>query len=96
MLMIPGKTDTAAELARLIAYVRGLGAEIRLRLNAFQHHGVQGPARDWPRMTRERMDAVAGQLRGGAAAGCHAGGLALGLWPGEAVVLWHNDDNLLP
>ena len=62
-LMIPGRTDTAAELARLVAYVRGLGAGTRVRLNAFQHHGVQGAARDWPKMTRARMDEVAGQLR---------------------------------
>ena len=62
-LMIPDRTDTAAELARLIAYVRGLGAGTRVRLNAFQHHGVQGAARDWPKMTRARMDEVAGQLR---------------------------------
>ena len=63
MLMIPGKTDTVGEIARLIAYVRGLGAETRVRLNAFQHHGVQGPAAGWEKMTRSRMEQVAAILR---------------------------------
>lgn len=62
-LMIPGRTDTAPELAALIALVRRLGNNTRVRLNAFQHHGVRAPASGWEKMTKGRMDQVAAKLR---------------------------------
>ncbi|MDP2740328.1 MAG: YjjW family glycine radical enzyme activase [Pseudorhodobacter sp.] len=62
-LMVPGKTDSAAELARLIAFARELGGDLRIKLNAYQHHGVQGTARDWPKMPRAGVEAAAAELR---------------------------------
>jgi pyruvate formate lyase activating enzyme len=57
-LMVPGQTDRPEELAALRDFVQGLGPGIRLRLNAFQHHGVRGPARDWPAMPRSGVEAA--------------------------------------
>lgn len=64
-LMVPGETDTDGELAALRAFAEALGPGIRLRLNAFQHHGVQGAARDWPVMRRAGVEAAAAFLAEG-------------------------------
>lgn len=61
-LMVPGFTDNEAEIGALIAFARGLG-RVRIKLNAFQHHGVQGAARDWPKMPRAGVEAAAARLR---------------------------------
>jgi len=61
-LMLPGLTDTEAEVAALVAFAQGLGT-VRIKLNAFQHHGVQGMARDWPKMPRAGVEAAAAHLR---------------------------------
>ncbi|MDP1669484.1 YjjW family glycine radical enzyme activase [Phaeovulum sp.] len=61
-LMVPSFTDSDAEIDALIAFARGLGP-VRIKLNAFQHHGVQGPARDWPKMPRAGVEAAAAKLR---------------------------------
>jgi len=62
-LMVPGKTDSAAEIARLIEFARGFGPDQRIKLNAFQLHGVQGAAADWPKMPRAGVEAAAATLR---------------------------------
>lgn len=61
-LLVPGKTDTPAELEALADLVLSLDPGQRVRLNAFQHHGVKGPARDWERMTRTATEAAAARL----------------------------------
>jgi pyruvate formate lyase activating enzyme len=62
-LLIPGETDRAEEIAALAALASELGPETRLRLNAFQHHGVRGPAASWPAMPREGVEAAASVLK---------------------------------
>lgn len=62
-LMVPGMNDQHDEIAALISFAQGLGHDIRIKLNAYQHHGVTGPARDWPKMPREGVEATAAQLR---------------------------------
>lgn len=62
-LLIPGKTDGDAELDSLADFVSELGAGVRIRLNAFQHHGVRGEALDWDRMTAAGVDRAAERLR---------------------------------
>lgn len=62
-LLIPGKTDRPQEISALIQLLRELGPGVRLRLNAFQHHGVTGPARSWPVMTKEPLEAIAATIR---------------------------------
>lgn len=62
-LLIPGETDSPKEIDALIALARELGPNTRLRLNAFQHHGVRGPAVNWPPMPRDGVEAAAVNLR---------------------------------
>jgi len=62
-LMIPGKTDCEAELNKLINFVTTLGLDVRVRLNAFQHHGVRGKALDWQKMSETGVNAAAERLR---------------------------------
>ncbi len=61
-LVVPGHTDTATEAEALCAFVQRLGG-VRIRLNAFQHHGVIGAARDWPAASRDSIEAIAARLR---------------------------------
>ena len=62
-LLIPGETDRPEEIAALADLAHELGPETRLRLNAFQHHGVRGPAAGWPAMPRDGVEAAAAVLR---------------------------------
>jgi len=62
-LLIPGETDRPEEIAALSALARELGPNTRLRLNAFQHHGVRGPAATWQAMPRDGVEAAADTLR---------------------------------
>ena len=61
--MIPQRTDTGDELDHLIDFALSLDPELRIRLNAFQHHGVRGPARSWEKVSREGVEAAATRLR---------------------------------
>ncbi|MCI5109769.1 MAG: YjjW family glycine radical enzyme activase [Marivita sp.] len=61
-LLVPGQTDNTDEIDALRDFARSLGPGIRLRLNAFQHHGVRGPARDWPVMRRAGVEQAAARL----------------------------------
>jgi len=62
-LLVPGKTDDDAELDRLIGLVKELGGDTRVKLNAFQHHGVRGEALGWEKMSRAGVDRAAERLR---------------------------------
>jgi len=62
-LLVPGKTDCDAELDGLVDFVRTLGTETRVRLNAFQHHGVRGDALAWEKMPETGVDMAAERLR---------------------------------
>ncbi len=62
-LLIPGRTDVDAELDGLIGFVKELGDDTRVRLNAFQHHGVRGEALGWEKMSEAGVDRVAERLR---------------------------------
>ena len=62
-LLIPGKTDNDAELNQLIEFVGSLGKEVRIKLNAFQHHGVKGEALEWEKMPQAGVEMAAERLR---------------------------------
>lgn len=62
-LLIPGKTDREPEVDALIRFVLALGEDVRVKLNAYQLHGVRGAARAWEKMPKAGIDAVAGRLR---------------------------------
>jgi len=62
-LLVPGKTDVEAELDELAEFVNALGGDIRVRLNAFQHHGVREAARAWEPMSEDGVGRAAERLR---------------------------------
>jgi YjjW family glycine radical enzyme activase len=62
-LLIPGETDCDAELDGLIDFVGTLGKDVRIKLNAFQHHGVKGKALTWLKMPESGVDTAAERLR---------------------------------
>ena len=62
-LLIPGETDSDAELDSLIRFAKALGTDTRVRLNAFQHHGVKGEALGWEKMTEAGVHKAAERLR---------------------------------
>lgn len=62
-LTIPDKTDTDAEVDRLTDFALALGSDVRIKLNAFQHHGVRGEALEGRKMTELCMNKIAAHLR---------------------------------
>lgn len=56
LLYIPGKTDLLTEVDALAKYLNSLSADIPVRLNAFQHHGVVGEALSWSKCSEEQME----------------------------------------
>ena len=62
-LAIPGQTDTKDELEKLTQFVLSMGADVRVKLNAFQHHGVRGEALGWEKMPKSGIDHIASHLR---------------------------------
>jgi len=62
-LLVPDKTDSDAELDGLIEFVGTLGLDTRIKLNAFQHHGVRAEALEWEKMSEEGVDRAAERLR---------------------------------
>ncbi len=62
-LLVPGKTDSDAELDGLIEFAKTLGDDTRIKLNAFQHHGVRAEALAWEKMSEAGVDRAAARLR---------------------------------
>jgi pyruvate formate lyase activating enzyme len=61
-LLIPGITDNESEVNALIQFVQKLGQDTRVKLNAFQVHGVRGKATEWDKMPEDGVDAIAERL----------------------------------
>ena len=62
-LLVPGVTDSDDELDGLIEFVNGLGGDVRVKLNAFQHHGVRPQALEWEKSSKADVDRAAARLR---------------------------------
>ncbi|KHT65426.1 hypothetical protein RJ45_01240 [Photobacterium gaetbulicola] len=62
LLHIPAITDFEQEIDALAHYLSALPARTTIRLNAFQHHGVTGPALEWPPCSASQINAFAKQL----------------------------------
>lgn len=55
LLYIPNKTDLLTEIDALATYLNQLPAQVNIRINAFQHHGVIGEGLTWDKCTKEQM-----------------------------------------
>jgi pyruvate formate lyase activating enzyme len=62
LLHIPGKTDFDAEVDELASYLTQLPKHTRIKLNAFQHHGVTGEALTWETCQESDITHLANQL----------------------------------
>ncbi|WP_076413477.1 YjjW family glycine radical enzyme activase [Shewanella sp. UCD-KL12] len=62
LLQIPGVTDFEAEIDSLSDYLKRLPRETRIKLNAFQHHGVKGESLTWSVCTKGNIEQFAQQL----------------------------------
>ncbi|MGF1886280.1 YjjW family glycine radical enzyme activase [Photobacterium profundum] len=62
LLHIPGKTDFDAEVDELASYLTQLPKDTRIKLNAFQHHGVTSEALTWETCQESDITHLANQL----------------------------------
>ncbi|GIU29899.1 hypothetical protein TUM4433_19730 [Shewanella schlegeliana] len=62
LLYIPKISDIDSEVNAIAGYLTQLPASVRVKLNAFQHHGVTGEALNWPTCTEAQMQQLAAQL----------------------------------
>lgn len=56
LLMIPGMSACTRELKKIADFIISLDPGIRVRLNAFQLHGVRGEATTWPPMSKDGIN----------------------------------------
>lgn len=56
MPVIPGYSDTVANMQAAAAFVAALGPGVPLRLQRFRPHGTRGPARHWAPPAEAAMD----------------------------------------
>ncbi|MCD9498714.1 YjjW family glycine radical enzyme activase [Photobacterium carnosum] len=62
LLQIPGITDYEQYIDDVAAYLTTLGDDIRIKLNAFQHHGVTGESLNWVTCNKSDIETLAMQL----------------------------------
>jgi hypothetical protein len=65
-----------------IEFVGTPGNDIRIKLNAYQHHGVRDKGLEWEKMPEDGVDIAAERLRAAGIKGCnYADGLCLACPP---------------
>lgn len=62
LLHIPGVSDLEQEVEAVIGLIKQLPESVRVRLNAFQHHGVVGEALNWPACSQQQIEQFHQQL----------------------------------
>ncbi|MBW8186690.1 YjjW family glycine radical enzyme activase [Shewanella nanhaiensis] len=62
LLHIPNVSDFESEIDVVASYLTRLPANVRVKLNAFQHHGVTGESLNWPSCSEEEMLKLAARL----------------------------------
>ncbi|QQX79950.1 YjjW family glycine radical enzyme activase [Shewanella sp. KX20019] len=62
LLHIPEVSDFDSEIDAVARYLTQLPSNVRVKLNAFQHHGVTGEALMWPTCTEAQMRQLANAL----------------------------------
>ncbi|MGF1754288.1 YjjW family glycine radical enzyme activase [Vibrio makurazakiensis] len=55
LLHIPERSDLDTEIEQVGQFLKRLPEKVNIRLNAFQHHGVQGVALEWDKCTEQQM-----------------------------------------
>lgn len=53
LLLIPGINDSDQQLRKTASWLHDLDAELRIKINLFNNHGVRALAREWPMGTQE-------------------------------------------
>ncbi|MGS0676600.1 YjjW family glycine radical enzyme activase [Shewanella sp. 125m-1] len=62
LLYIPRISDIDSEINAIAGYLTQLPVNVRVKLNAFQHHGVTGEALNWPTCSEAQMLELAARL----------------------------------
>lgn len=62
LLYIPEKTDLLSEVEAVAEYLNRLPQQVKILLNAFQHHGVIGEGLTWDRCSEQQLQAFSEQL----------------------------------
>lgn len=62
LLHIPNKSDLDTEINAIAAFLNRLPTNVIVRLNAFQHHGVIGEARHWPKCRQQDINQLEQKL----------------------------------
>lgn len=62
LLYIPKISDIDSEVNAIAGYLTQLPDSVRVKLNAFQHHGVTGEAREWDTCSEQQMLELAARL----------------------------------
>ncbi len=62
LLHIPGISDFDTELTAVASHLKTLPVNVRVKLNAFQHHGVTGTALSWSTSSETLTKQLAAQL----------------------------------
>lgn len=63
LLLVPGVNDSPAELREAASWLLGVNPVVRVKINAFRHHGVRAAGRAWPEAAAETVDAACEVLR---------------------------------
>ncbi|WP_044556218.1 YjjW family glycine radical enzyme activase [Shewanella piezotolerans] len=62
LLHIPGVSDFDSEVTAVASQLQALPKKVRIKLNAFQHHGVTGAALNWPICSEAQIKQLATEL----------------------------------
>lgn len=62
LLLIPDQTDLQSEVEALAQFLAKRSDNVRVKINAFQQHGVTGEAENWPSCSKETVEQFAQQL----------------------------------
>lgn len=62
LLHIPEISDFDSEVAAVASQLKALPKKVRIKLNAFQHHGVTGTALNWPACSEAQIELLATKL----------------------------------
>ncbi len=63
LLLVPGVNDSPAELRETASWLLAANPSVRVKVNAFRHHGVRAAGRGWPEADCATVDAACEVLR---------------------------------